>query len=86
MKLSGEEANKERGKKDWPETGDLLTFGGVPKYYYMMSETMKSWAADNLILGNAYKVSKCEVYSSWCAIWLEGISEEVYFNLNFFEW
>ena len=84
MIFTGEELNKREGAKNWPEAGDILQFSGVPEFYYPMFTNMKDEANQNLVLGNSYRVEKSEVYSSWCAVWLEGI--EGYYNLRFFSW
>lgn len=76
--------NKEIRDK-FPYEGDILIFKGVPEFYYPMYLNMGKLARKELIVGNEYKIRKVEIYSSWCAVWLEGVGgEDDYFNLSFF--
>ncbi len=73
-------------KYDFPKVGDKLIFTGVPKFYYPCFTCMKARAERDLIVGQEYTVRKVAVYSSWCAVWLEGIGEEPdNFNIVFFK-
>lgn len=68
----------------FPEVGNQLKFKGVPKMYYPMFTNMRTYANENLEVGLFYKVARAEVYSSWCAVWLEGHGDN-YLNFSFFE-
>jgi len=57
----------------FPYVGDTLIFTGVPKFYYPMFTNIGKKAAETFKLGEKYKVRKVEIYSSWCAVWFEGI-------------
>ena len=69
----------------FPNAGGKLIFNGVPSVYYPMFLNMKTEAEQFLVLGQEYTVSKVEIYSSWCAVWLEGVDQKYYFNLGFFK-
>lgn len=70
----------------FPTVGDKLIFTGVPKFYYPHFTCMKARAEKDLKVNQEYTVRKVEVYSSWCAVWLEGIDgERDNFNLSFFQ-
>jgi len=64
--------------------GDKVTFYGVPKFYYPHYINMGEWAEERLEVGKEYTVAKCEVYSSWSAVWLEEFPD-YFFNANFFK-
>ena len=70
--------------KDFPKVGDILKYKKVPTIYYPMFTNMKKYAKENLIIGNEYEVSRVEIYSSWCAVWLKNHGDN-YLNLCFFE-
>ena len=73
-------------KTDWPTKGDKLRFRGVPKFVYPHFTNIIKNAQDKLTIGMDYTVSKCEVYSSWCAVWLDGnLGEMDCYHLQFFE-
>jgi len=69
---------------DFPQVGEKLKFKGVPSMYYPMFTNIGAFAKDNLKKGQEYEVSKVEVYSSWCAVWLKEFGEN-YFHATFFE-
>jgi hypothetical protein len=71
-------------QNNWPKIGDRLTFNGVPKFFYPHFVKVGKYAEENLTKENEYIVTKCEVYSSWCAVWLEGHGDNL-FNLSFFK-
>lgn len=67
----------------FPQVGEKLKFKGVPSVYYPMFTNIGKFAKDNLVVGSEYQVSKVEVYSSWCAVWLNGFGEN-FFHATFF--
>lgn len=69
---------------EFPQVGEKLKFKGVPSIYYPMFTNIGDFARNNLEKGKIYEVSKVEVNSSWCAVWLVGFGEN-FFNLSFFE-
>ena len=70
----------------FPSVGDKLKFRGVPKMYYPMFTNLKDLAEKNLKVGQVCTVRKVDIYSSWCAVWLEEIpGEDSYLNLMFFD-
>jgi hypothetical protein len=73
-------------KWEWPETGDKVRFQGADGKFYPHYTNVIQFAKDNLMLGQIYTVRNCEVYSSWCAVWLEEIEGDHFFHLSMFEW
>ncbi len=71
-------------KHTFPKIGDKVIFKGVPDIYYPMFTCMKKHAEEKLVIGQTYTARKVEVYSSWCAIWLDEVEGDVYFNRTFF--
>lgn len=71
-------------ESNWPKTGDKLIFNGVPSVFYPHFTNVGKYASENLKVDEEYTVTKCEVYSSWCAVWLEGHGDN-FFNLSFFK-
>ncbi len=69
---------------DFPKSGDKLKYLGVPKYYYPCFTDMKTRAESNLVTNKEYIVSKVEIFSSWCAVELEGVEGK--YNLGFFDY
>jgi hypothetical protein len=69
---------------EFPQAGDVLKFTGVPAFYYPQFTNMRVYANEHLVVGNQYTVSKSEIYSSWCAVWVEGHGEN-FLNYSFFE-
>lgn len=69
---------------EFPQTGDILEFKGCPAFYYPMFTNLREYANKNLVVGEKYVVTKSEVYSSWCAVWLEGHGEN-FLNYCFFK-
>lgn len=75
-------------KKDFPQKGDKLKFTGANKMFYPHFTDMVERGKKDLKIGEIYTVSKVEVYSSWCAVWLEESSQDDkhYYNLGMFEY
>lgn len=77
--------------KDFPKAGDKLVVKKIfPEFFYPHFRDMVEDAKNNLIPGEIYTVKKCEVYSSWSAVWLEEIQpskdrNDRFFNLTYFE-
>jgi hypothetical protein len=68
---------------NFPCAGDKLKFRGVPSMYYPMFTNVGKFANENLKNGQEYIVSRVEVNSSWCAVWLDGFGEN-FFHYQFF--
>lgn len=73
-------------KWTWPEIGDKVKFTGAEGVFYPHYTNVIQFAKDNLTVENVYTVLNCEVYSSWCAVWLKEIEGEHLFHLSMFEW
>lgn len=71
---------------DWPKAGDKVTFESAEGMFYPYFTNIIDFAKKNLIPGREYTVKKCEVYSSWCGIWLEEIEFEHPFHKTMFDW
>lgn len=71
---------------EWPEIGDKVRFQGADGMFYPHYTNVIQFAKDNLKVGEIYTVRNCEVYSSWCAVWLEEIEGDHFFHLSMFEW
>jgi hypothetical protein len=71
---------------EWPQVGDKVRFKGADGMFYPHFINVIQFVKDNLKVGEIYTVRKCEVYSSWCAIWLEEIQGDNLFHLPMFEW
>lgn len=71
---------------EWPHIGDKVKFKGAHGWFYPHHTDVIQFAKDNLKVGQIYTVRKCEVYSSWCAVWLEEIEGDNLFHLPMFEW
>lgn len=71
---------------DWPQTGDKVKFLTAEGMLYPFFTNIIDFAKKNLISGREYTVKKCEVYSSWCGIWLEEVEFEHPFHKSMFEW
>ena len=71
---------------NWPKSGDKLKFLTANKNFYPHYISIVDFAKKNLVEGQEYTVRKCEVYSSWCAVWLEEFEGDRYFHLSMFEW
>jgi len=69
-----------------PKPGDKLKFLTANKNFYPHYISVIEFAKKNLIEGQEYTVRKFEMYSSWCAVWLEEIEGDHYFHLSMFEW
>ena len=71
----------------WPNVGDKVRFKSADGFFYPHYTNVIQFAKDNLKVGETYTVRNCEVYSSWCAVWLEekGLSD-AFFHLSMFEW
>ena len=78
-------------KTDWPKPGDKLKFKGIPAFVYPHFNNIIERVKNHFKVGEIYTVSKCEVYSSWCAVWLEEYppidenDEHNFAHLQFFE-
>ena len=59
----------------FPKKGDKLIFTGVPEFYYPMFTNIGENARNLMTVGQEYTISKCEVYSSWCCVWLKELPE-----------
>ena len=77
----------------FPDKGDELIFVGVPKFFYPGFTDMREYANKVLHVGQKYIVRHSEIYSSWCAVWLERIEGNIrdgwdfsWFNLSFFKY
>jgi hypothetical protein len=68
----------------WPKIGDKVKFLTAEGHFYPHYNNVIAYAKENLRMGEIYTVSKCEVYSSWCAVWLEGFGEH-FFHFSMFE-
>ncbi len=71
---------------EWPNIGDKVKFKGADGMFYPHHVNVIQFAKDNLEVGKIYTVRNCEVYSSWCAVWLEEIEGDHFFHLSMFEW
>ncbi len=72
---------------EWPEIGDKVRFQGADGKFYPHFTNIIQFAKDNLKVGEIYTVRDCEVYSSWCAVWLEGKGlSDAFFHKQMFEW
>lgn len=71
---------------NWPQKGDKLTFLTAEGFHYPCFISIIDFAKNNLTCGREYTVKKCEVYSSWCGVWLEEVEFEHPFHLSMFEW
>ena len=70
-----------------PKVGDKVKFKGADGRFYPHFVNVVEFAKRNLKVGEIYTVRNCEVYSSWCRLWLEeeGLSD-AFFYLDMFEW
>ena len=80
------ETYKEHRKWEWPEIGDKVQFLGADGFFYPHFTNIIEFAKDHLHFGQIYTVRQCEVYSSWCAVWLEEIEGDNKFHLSMFDW
>jgi hypothetical protein len=71
---------------EWPEIGDKVRFLGAEGIFYPHFTNIIEFAKENLKVGQTYTVRNCEVYSSWCAVWLDEIKGDNFFHLSMFEW
>jgi len=71
---------------EWPHIGDKAKFKGGDGMFYPHYVNVIQFAKDKLEVGKIYTVRNCEVYSSWCAVWLEEIEGDHFFHLSMFEW
>jgi len=70
----------------WPCKGHKVKFKGADGMFFPHHVNVIQFAKDNLEVGKIYTVRNCEVYSSWCAVWLEEIEGDHFFHLSMFEW
>ena len=79
-------------KLEWPSTGDKIkTKDKFQEFFYPHFTDMVEDGMQNLEPNKLYTVKRCEVYSSWCAVWLEELPDteergDRFFNLTFFDW
>jgi len=71
---------------EWPSVGDKVRFENAKGIFYPHYTNIIQFAKDNLKVGETYTVRNCEVYSSWCAVWLDEIEGDHFFHLSMFEW
>lgn len=71
---------------NWPSKGDKLTFLTADGWFYPHFTEVIDFAKKNLSCGREYTVKRCEVYSSWCGVWLEEVEYEHPFHLPMFDW
>lgn len=76
---------------NWPKPGDKLKVKDViPEHFYPAFTNIIKDGRDNLHPGEEYTVEKCEIYSSWCAVWLKELpskdEKDRLFHLSFFDW
>ncbi len=72
---------------EWPCKGHKVKFKGADGRFYPHYINVIQFAKDNLKVGEIYTVRRCEVHSSWCAVWLEGVGlSDAFFHLSMFEW
>lgn len=69
----------------WPKVGDKVKFLTAEGRFFPHYTNIIANAKEKLRMGEIYTVSKCEAYSSWCAVWLEGFGEDELFHLSMFE-
>lgn len=78
--------------EQFPKKGmKLKTKSEFPQFFYPHYTNMVEDAKLNLKPDTEYTVEKCEVYSSWCAVWLKEVEstesrKDRFFNLAYFKW
>ncbi len=77
--------NPRHGKWEWPLVGDKVKFKSADRFFYPHYTDVVSFAKENLVQGQIYTVRHCEVYSSWCAVWLEEIEGDHRFYCSMFD-
>jgi len=70
----------------WPKVGDKVKFLTAEGMFYPHFTNIIANAKEKLHTGGIYIVKKCEVYSSWCAVWLDELGEDGYCHLSMFEY
>jgi hypothetical protein len=70
----------------WPKVGDKVKFLTAEGRFYPHFTNVIANAKDKLHIGGIYIVKKCEVYSSWCAVWLDELGENKFCHLDMFEY
>ena len=70
----------------WPKVGDKVKFLTAEGMFYPHFTNIIANAKEKLHTGGIYTVRKCEVYSSWCAVWLDELGEDGYCHLSMFEY
>jgi len=78
--------NPHLGEWTWPLVGDKVKFKSADGFFYPYYTNIISFAKENLVGEQIYTVRNCEVYSSWCAVWLEEIEGDHFFHRSMFEW
>jgi len=76
----------ERQPFKWPEKGDTVKFRTADGFHYPCFTNVIANAKEKLKAGECYIVQKCEVYSSWCAVWLDELGEDKMCHLSMFEY
>ena len=86
IKYNPEPPDKEELNERFPNPDSYVEFVGGDFVYPMFTNVLKR-AKDSLVVGQKYKVTRTEVLSSWCAIWLEGFGEEEgdFFHFSLFK-
>lgn len=87
--MNGEQISSLSENKDrkWPCKGHKVKFKGADGRFYPHFVNVVEFAKRNLKIGEIYTVRNCEVYSSWCALRLEGAGlSDAFFHLSMFEW
>lgn len=54
----------------FPKVGELLKFTGVPDFIYPQFSHYRR-ASRDLVVGQVYKCTRVDIYSSYCAVWVE---------------
>ena len=77
---------QEKTKREFPQAGDKLTFKSADGLFYPHYTNVIANAKAKLVVDQEYTVRQCKVYSSWCAVWLEGLpGEDQFFHLSMFK-
>lgn len=77
---------KDKNDDHWPKVGDKVKFLTAEGMFYPHFTNIIANAKEKLHTGGIYIVKKCEVYSSWCAVWLDELGEDGYCHLSMFEY
>jgi len=66
-----------RNDSKWPTKGDKVKFLTAEGRFYPGFTNIIENAKNKLHMGQIYTVRRCEVYSSWCCVWLEEVEDAV---------